>query len=128
VASQIDFARRTAFLSPQDVAIANQLKGIYGNDVPAALASSEAAAMRVNNAIKEGRDTAIDFAKTFVTGLLQGKSGMEALTAAADQLGAKMADKAITDLFSGNFVQGGIEGASRSARRSSPATRSRRRR
>jgi hypothetical protein len=110
IASNIDFARQTALLSPQDVQIATQLRDLYGNDVPAALASSEAAAMRVNNAIKDGRDTALDFAKSFVSGLLQGKSGMEALTAAADQLAAKMADKALTDLFSGNFLQAGVEG------------------
>lgn len=110
VASQIDFDRKTAFLSPQDLAIAQQLRDIYGNDVPAALASSEAAAIRVNDAIKEGRDAGIDFAKTFVQGLLQGKSAMDALVSAADQLASKMADKAITDLLSGNFVQGGIEG------------------
>jgi hypothetical protein len=110
VASQIDFDRKTAFLSPQDLAIAQQLRDIYGNDVPAALASSEAAAIRVNDAIKEGRDAGIDFAKTFVQGLLQGKSAMDALVGAADQLASKMADKALTDIFSGNFVQGGVEG------------------
>ncbi|OKO66957.1 hypothetical protein AC628_40630, partial [Bradyrhizobium sp. NAS96.2] len=33
VSSQIDFNSKTAFLSSDDVAIASQLKGIYGNDV-----------------------------------------------------------------------------------------------
>jgi hypothetical protein len=51
VASDISRGTQTAFLSPQDVQIANQLKGIYGNDIPAALQSSEAAALRVNNAM-----------------------------------------------------------------------------
>lgn len=53
VASSIEFNTKTAFLSSADVAIANQLKGIYGNDVPAALNSTYAAAIRVNNAFKE---------------------------------------------------------------------------
>ncbi|MDI4231455.1 hypothetical protein OZ411_01330 [Bradyrhizobium sp. Arg237L] len=110
VAAQIDFARKTAFLSPEDVQIAQQLQKIYGNDVPTALASSEAAAIRVNNAIREGRDVGLDFAKTFVQGLLQAKSPMEALTVAAEQLASKMGDKALTDLFSGNFAQAGVEG------------------
>jgi hypothetical protein len=35
-----------------DVAIATQLKGIYGSDVPAALASSEASALRLNTAFR----------------------------------------------------------------------------
>ncbi|WP_375782935.1 hypothetical protein ACE10Z_23765 [Bradyrhizobium sp. Pha-3] len=52
VSSQIDFASKTAFLSSDDVAIASQLKGIYGNDVPAALDSTYAAAIRTNNAFK----------------------------------------------------------------------------
>ncbi|MGY3689941.1 hypothetical protein [Bradyrhizobium quebecense] len=52
VSSQIDFNSKTAFLSSDDVAIASQLKGIYGNDVPAALDSTYAAAIRTNNAFK----------------------------------------------------------------------------
>jgi len=52
VASQIDFGNKTMLLSSDDVAIANQLKGIYGNDVPAALASSQAAALRLNTTFK----------------------------------------------------------------------------
>ena len=52
VASQIDFGNKTMLLSADDVAIANQLKGIYGNDVPAALASSQAAALRLNTTFK----------------------------------------------------------------------------
>lgn len=53
VASQIDFSSKTAFLSQDDVAIATQLKGIYGNDVPAALNSTYAASIKVNNSFKE---------------------------------------------------------------------------
>ncbi|WP_234680791.1 phage tail tape measure protein [Bradyrhizobium monzae] len=52
VQSQIDFSRQTALMSPEDVQIAQELRGIYGNDVPRALASTEAAAIRVNNALK----------------------------------------------------------------------------
>lgn len=52
VNSEIQFDSRTALLSSEDASIAHQLSGIYGNDVPAALASSEAAAIRFNNALK----------------------------------------------------------------------------
>lgn len=52
VQSQIDFSRQTALMSPEDVQIAQELRGVYGNDVPSALASSEAAAIRLNNALK----------------------------------------------------------------------------
>lgn len=53
VGSEIAFGSKTAFLSQEDVQIAQQLKGIYGNDIPAALASSQAAAMRLNDATRE---------------------------------------------------------------------------
>ncbi|WP_316195925.1 MULTISPECIES: hypothetical protein [unclassified Bradyrhizobium] len=56
VNSDISFGRQTAFMSPEDVQVAQQLKSIYGNDVPAALNSSEAAAMRLNNALKGTAD------------------------------------------------------------------------
>jgi hypothetical protein len=54
--SQISFGKQTAFLTPEDVQIASQLKGIYGDDVPKALNSSEAAALRLNNTLKGTSD------------------------------------------------------------------------
>jgi len=51
--SNIEFNAKTAFLSEGDVQIATQLKGIYGNDVPAALNSTYASAIRVNGAFKQ---------------------------------------------------------------------------
>jgi hypothetical protein len=53
VNSEIQFDSRTALLSSEDAAIARQLSSIYGNDVPAALASSQAAAIRFNNTMKQ---------------------------------------------------------------------------
>lgn len=53
VASAISVGQQTAFLSAGDVAIAQQLKGLYGDNIPAALASTEFAALRVNAAFKE---------------------------------------------------------------------------
>jgi hypothetical protein len=66
VASSIDFNSKTAFLSTDDVAIANQLKGIYGNDIPAALNSTYAASIRVNTAFRQ-LSTGIE--NNLVTGL-----------------------------------------------------------
>lgn len=64
---------------------------------------------RLADAVQTAKDAGQDFAKSFVSGLMQGKSGMDALTAAAGNLASKMADKALTDLFSGNFLQAGVE-------------------
>ncbi|MET4721911.1 hypothetical protein ABIF63_006017 [Bradyrhizobium japonicum] len=53
VASEIKFGAGTAFLSQEDVTIAQQLRGIYGADIPAAMASSQAAALRLVDANRE---------------------------------------------------------------------------
>ncbi|EJN15686.1 Lambda phage tail tape-measure protein (Tape-meas-lam-C) [Bradyrhizobium sp. YR681] len=53
VEGRIDFGAKTMFLSQEDVAIANQLKDIYGNDVPKALNSTFAAAMRTQDAMRQ---------------------------------------------------------------------------
>ncbi len=41
VASAIDFNQKTAFLTSDDVNIARTLAGVYGNDVEAALRSTD---------------------------------------------------------------------------------------
>lgn len=51
VESQIKFDRQTSLLSPEDVQIAQQLKGLYP-DVATALNSVEANAMRTNEALR----------------------------------------------------------------------------
>lgn len=53
VDSSIAFGQGTAFLTPEDVQIAQQLKALYGSDIPAALNSSEAAAMRLSNTTRD---------------------------------------------------------------------------
>lgn len=50
VNDNIGFGRQTSFLSPEDVSIAQQLKGVYP-DVATGLASVEAAGLRTNAAI-----------------------------------------------------------------------------
>jgi hypothetical protein len=56
VNSQIGRGRQTAFLDPEDAQIASQLSKVYGDDIPRALNSSEAAAMRLNNTLKQSAD------------------------------------------------------------------------
>jgi len=51
LASVISRGTQTAFLSPEDVTIANQLKTVFGDDIPKALNSSQAAALRMNNVL-----------------------------------------------------------------------------
>ncbi|WP_431014679.1 hypothetical protein [Bradyrhizobium pachyrhizi] len=116
VASDIQFGARSALLTPQDLAIAQQLKGIYGNDIPAALASSEAAGLRFNATIKDlaslGQQVNSGFLVDFETQIRNGASAMDALkTAGLNALG-KIADKlaqiAADNLWSSAF--GGSNG------------------
>lgn len=114
VNADIEFQNKTALLNPQDVAIAQQLRSIFGNDIPAALESSQAAAIRFNNTLKSigdlVRQSATAFATDLVNGLRQGNSLMSSLGNAARNLSQALTSKAFTDLFSGNFVAAGIEG------------------
>ena len=114
VASEISRGRQLAFASPEDVQIANQLKQRFGDDIPAALASSEAAALGFNKALSDmntlARQSAATFATDLVSGLEKGQSLMSSLGNAAKNLSSSLTSKAFTDLFSGNFVQAGVEG------------------
>lgn len=65
VNDNISFGRQTALLSPDDVQIAQQLKGLYP-DVATALASVEAAGLRTNAALSALSST---FSSTLTTGM-----------------------------------------------------------
>jgi hypothetical protein len=113
VAGEISVGRQTALLTPEDVAIARQLAGIYGNDIPAALASSEAASMRFNNQLKAmgdlGQEVNRGMFVDFETGLRNGKSawdswrdaGVNALGKIADKLASMAADNLWKAAFGG---------------------------
>jgi hypothetical protein len=102
IATEISRGTQTAFLSPEDVQIANQLKGIYGNDIPAALNSSQAAALRMNNTLTTINSTirtgAASFATTFVGGLQKGESAIQALKDAASGLAKTLMDSGLNSL------------------------------
>lgn len=74
-----------------------------------AFAKAKTSTDQYEDALKTLKDAGQGFTSSFVQGLLQGKTGMDALVGAADALASKMADKALTDLFSGNFLQAGVE-------------------
>lgn len=100
VASDTDFSSKSAFLTPQDLAIAQQLKGIYGNDIPTALASTEAAGLRAAATLRTlgalGQDVNRSFLVDFTTQIRNGASAMDALrTAGVNALG-KIADKLVS--------------------------------
>lgn len=114
VASEISRGTQTAFLTPADLAIANQLKGIYGDDIPAALRSTEAASLRAVDSLRQlsslGQDVNRSFLVDFTTQIRNGASAMDALKTAgvnalgkiADKLAAMAADKLWSSAFGGS--------------------------
>jgi hypothetical protein len=123
VASDISRGSQLAFVSPEDVQIANQLKGIYGNDIPAALNSSQAAAMRMNNAMSTinttGRAATATFATDFVGALVQGETKMQALEAASAALGKTLLNAGLNSL-----VNTGLNAVAPTATQTASATAS----
>ena len=71
VAQSIKFDNQTALLSPEDVAIAQQLKGLYP-DVATALGSVEANAMRTNEALRGMSSTISSQLTTGLADMLDG--------------------------------------------------------
>jgi hypothetical protein len=100
VASQTDFSNKTAFLTPQDLQIAQQLSSIYGNDVPAALASTEAAGIRAAQGLRSISTTLQDVNRGLFTDFTQqirnGASAMDALKTAGTNALGKIADKLVS--------------------------------
>jgi hypothetical protein len=90
LASDINFGRQTALLSPEDVQIAERLRTLYGDDVPAALNSTYAAQLRLNDQLKQTRSAADEFVSSASTNLT---SGLADITT-----GAKNASDAFKDL------------------------------
>lgn len=99
------FNRQTMFLSDGDRGIANQLRGVYGDQWQSQMDSAIAQQMRFNDTLKMSSDLANDFGRTFVSDILSGKNATEALGNALKNLGARLIqmamDQAIRSLFSG---------------------------
>lgn len=115
IASSIDVDRQTAFLTPDDAQIAKQLAGIYGNDIPAALASAEAAQMRFNKQLKQTSDLGQDVNRglfvDFETGLRNGKNAWDAFRDAGVNALGKIADK-LTSMAADNLWKAAFGGTS----------------
>lgn len=122
VIAATEFNVRTAFLSPQDLQIAQQLAGIYGNDIPRALASSEAAGIRTAEAMRTISLTLQDVNRSIATDFVQqirnGATAMDALRTAgtnalgriADKLAQMAADNLWASAFGGSSGLGGLLG------------------
>lgn len=113
VQADIKFGRETAFLSPADLQIAQQLRGAYGS-VGEALNSAQASQLRFNQAIKQlsdlGQDVNRGFFVEFGQNLRNGQgfwqawenAGLSALGKIADKLAQMAADQLWASAFGGS--------------------------
>jgi hypothetical protein len=99
VDSSISFGRQTALLDPQDVAIARQLEPMFGNNVPAALARSQAAALRFNNALASVGQTASGALTTGLTDILDGTKSVGAAFGDMSKIIIRAIEEAIVKLL-----------------------------
>jgi hypothetical protein len=113
IAYDLSKAREELMLGTQEADIVKKLTKLYGDDYPRALASSEAAQMRFNDAIKEVQSTGQTFVTSFVMGMRQGetaiKSVMNALNKLADKL-LEMATQAVYQKLFGQLLSIGLGG------------------
>lgn len=108
IASEIKFQKGSIGLSQEDLQIAQQLRGLYGNDIPAAMSSTEAAQIRILNAQRELSDGFRDVGASIFKAFLSGKNVMDAMVASLDKLADTLANSAFNNLLSGNPAQMGI--------------------
>jgi hypothetical protein len=124
VQSSIEWDRKTAFLSNDDIAIAQQLKSIYGQDIPAALNSSYAASIRLNSAMHEVGgiiNTAFDSMAPAIRESINGtnsladgfkKLGLTAVNALQDMIIKLTVIKPLMNAIGGGFDLSSIFGSS----------------
>jgi hypothetical protein len=78
-----------------------------------AMASTEASQMRLNGAIREGRDNAgIKFVDTLVKGLFDAKAGSDSVAKGLEALSKSLASTAIKQLLSGDFEKAAVSAIS----------------
>lgn len=108
--SRVQFDADTLFMSPRERRVAQEMQNIYGPAWKQNMNSAIADQMRFNDLIRDVWETSKGFTSDFVSGLMSGKSVMGALEQAATNLSRRLAEGAIADLFSGNFISAGIKG------------------
>ncbi len=91
-------------LTEEEVAILQRLKPLYGEDIPNALAQAEAAQIKLNNRIMEGKSNVESFANSFVQGLIQSQGAAKAAQSAMQSLASTLASQAIKQALQGGSL------------------------
>ncbi|HEV7284029.1 MAG TPA: phage tail length tape measure family protein, partial [Kaistia sp.] len=100
------FDRRQLGRSSIDQTVASALRGA---GLPEDMNSTEAQMIRLNEQLSIGKDMAMDFASSFISGLRDGQSVLESLGNALNRIADKLIEMATDQLISGLF--GNLMGA-----------------
>lgn len=110
--SDIKFTGDTMFLSDADKHIASILRRVYGSEWKNMMKGPIADAMRWNDIMQHGietvREVGTEISKSVVHALMDGKNVSEALASSLKNLSARLADKAIENLLSGQWEKAAI--------------------
>lgn len=98
--SDISFGRQTALFTEEDVQIATRLRDLYGDDVPRAMASTYAQALRINNVIKSTADA---ISSNLSTALSDWVNGTKTAKAAFQDMSRAIV-KALIDIIIKQYV------------------------
>ncbi|WP_420131324.1 hypothetical protein, partial [Rhodopseudomonas sp.] len=113
----IKFNLDTAFLSDADKQIASILQRVYGDEWKNMMDGPIAGAIRLNNQLADInstiRNSASSFANDFVSGIMSGKTAMDALKGAASSLGKTLTSAGINNIIANplnpvGYVEAGI--------------------
>lgn len=112
IAAEIKFDRDTIFMSHEDIQIARTLLGMFDNDIPVAMGSSQAAAMRLTNTMRDFSDIGRNGLREFSANMRASQNATEAfgnsLMSVLDRAIAKLSDMAADNLW--NLAFGGRGG------------------
>lgn len=103
----------TAFLSPEELRIAQEMQNIFGDQWKANMNSALADMMRFADTLRTIKSVASNAFNEFVSGLQQGKSLMASMRDALNSLGKKLVEIGSTKLFEAGFdaLSGMLKGA-----------------
>lgn len=87
--------------SDREQGVASRLRSIYGDNYQSQMDGAIAQQIRFNEALKEGKEVASDFASNFARDMMNGVSASEALTNAARRLTETLIDLAIRKAAAG---------------------------
>ena len=101
----VKFQTDTLFMSSGDQQIASTLRNVYGDDWKSQMDGALAQQMRINNALVEAKNAAVDFTASMVEGFAKGEDMVDVLERSLASLGSQLIRMGSQNLI-GSLFQG----------------------